>query len=180
MKATTFKEWAGSRTSIPFPYGRSGHTVGVRRGTLLLVVILLLAAMATVNWWVEEVLHSSPTAPLGGVATLAVGSLISLVLVTLVYAIEIAPLKRQGVRFLDVGADNDDYLRYVHPAIAATGEWETITEAARKHPPPSGKASGIHSLLWEAAGIKPTLDAGEILPVNSSHLSEIALLARGL
>lgn len=179
-KASSFKEWAGTRTGVPFPYGRGGHTIGVRRGTVVLVVVLLVIAVTLVNWLVESALHSSPTTLLGGGVTLVAGLGVCVVLSVLVHVIEVAPLKRRGVQFLDMEEDNDEYLRYVHPAVSSTDEWGGLSRMAREYSPPSEQASVIHSLLWEAAGIKPTLDAGEILPGDQSRLSEIALFARGL
>lgn len=179
-KASSFTEWAGIRSGVAFPYEKGGYRIGVRRGTILLVVSMLLVAIPTVGWLVEGVLRLPTTSFMGGLITLALGTLTCVALLALVYVIEVVPLKREGVRFFDVTEDDDDYLRYVHPSVASTEEWETLVGVAQEHSPPSEKSSGIHSLLWEAAGIKPTLDAGEIRDGDKSRLSEIALLARGL
>lgn len=179
-KAASFREWVGIRSGIAFPYEKGGHKIGIRRGTLLLVATLFIVAIPAVNWLVEGVLDSSATSLLGGGVTIASGIILCVLVLGLVHLIEVAPLKRQGVHFLNIEEDDDDYLRYVHPAVASTDEWTTLAGVAREHAPPSEKSSGIHSLLWEAAGIKPTLDAGEIRPDDESRLAEIALLARGL
>lgn len=179
-KAASLRGWLAVRTGVPFPYERGGHSIGLRRRTLILVVVLLLASMALVNWLVEAGLHSSPTALLGGVVTLIVGTGVCLLLFALVHVIEIAPLKRQGVQFLDIEEDDDDYLRYVHPRVSETPEWTVLADVAQEHAPPSEKAHGIHGLMWEAASIKPALDTGEIRSSDHDRLSETALLARGL
>lgn len=178
-KAASFTEWAGIRSGVAFPYEKGGYRIGVRRGTILLVVSMLLVAIPAVGWLVEGVLRFPTASFMGGLITLALGTFTCVALFALVYVIEVVPLKREGVRFFDVTED-DDYLRYVHPTVASTEEWETLVGVAQDHSPPSEKSSGIHSLLWEAAGIKPTLDAGEIRDDDRSRLSEIALLARGL
>lgn len=179
-KSASAREWLAVRSGIPFPYGKSGHSIGLRRGTVILGIALLLTSMTLVNWLVEAVFHSTPTAFFGGLVTLAIGMCVCALLLSLVYAIEVVPLKRQGIQFINVEEDSDDYLRYVHPKVSGTEEWGVLTVIAQEHSPPSEKAQGIHDLMWEVAGIKPTLDAGEIRPSDLERLSETALLARGL
>lgn len=179
-KASSLREWAGMRSAIPFPFDSAGHSVGIRRGTLALAVGILLASMLVVNWLVEGMLELPATGFMGGLATLGAGTAICALLLGLVYAIEVLPMKRRGVQFISMNEGDDNYLRYVHSTVSSTPEWKTLEQIAREHAPPSEKASAIHSLIWEAAGIKPTLDAGEILPRDRSRLDEMALLARGL
>lgn len=179
-KASSLREWVGIRSRVPFPYEQGGHSIGIRRGTLALAVVVLLVSMIVVNWMVEGVLGLSATSVPGGLATLGAGTVVCILLLALIYAIEVLPMKRRGVQFISIAEDDDDYLRYVHSAVSSTPEWKTLECVARENPPPSEKASDIHSLLWDAAGIKPTLDAAEILPHDRARMDEMALLARGL
>lgn len=180
VHGSSLREWASARSGVAFPYGKEGHTIGIRRGTLLAAFVLLVAAVSAVNWLIKEVLHLPTLSVAGGSATLALSTLVCILLLALMYVIEVVPLKRRGVQFMDIEEDDDDYLRYVHPAVSSTDEWGTLTRVASQHTPPSGESREVHALLWEAAGIKPTLDAGEIRPEGQSRLAEIALLARGL
>ena len=175
----SLRGWLGTRTGIPFPYSR-GHSIGLRRGTLILIIILFVGEIVPINWFIEERLGLSSATPLGGAAFLLAGMVASALVLALAYFIEVAPLKRVGVEFFDIEDSDDDYLRYVHPKVAETSEWECLEEAAKKHPPPDDKAHEAHLLIWEAAGITATLDAHEILPEDRDRLSEMALLARGL
>ena len=178
-KAHSLKDWLGIRTGIPFPYNR-GHSIGLRRGTLILAIALLVGEVIPVNWFIEKRLGLSSATFLGGSAFFLSGLVASTAVLTLIYFIEVAPLKRAGMEFLDIEDSDDDYLRYVHPKIVETREWESLEEAAKKHPPPGEKAHEVHLLMWEAAGITATLDAHEILPADRDRLSEMALQARGL
>lgn len=179
-KTSSVREWFGTRTGVPFPYDKEGHSIGLRRGTLVLGVVLLFAAMYAVNVLVEKVLHSSSTDALGIFAIVSLGTVTWILLLLMVYALDVAPLKRRGVRFISMEEDDDDYLRYVHPSVSSTPDWKTLADVANKFRPPSEKSTDIHSLLWDASGIKPTLDTGEIRPRDKARLTEMALLARGL
>lgn len=171
--------WLRARSRVPFPYeGR--HTIGLRHGTILVALALLVSLTVALRWLAEELTGIEPSGTAGGLMGLAVGTVACILTLALVYALEVLPLKRKGVRFVQADEDIEPYLRYVHSAVSATPEWESLTEVAREHSPPSEKASDIHRLLWDAAEIKPTLDASQVLPDDSARLSEMALLARAL
>lgn len=179
-KSASFRDWAGTRSRVPFPYERGGHTIGIRKGTLLFIGTLMLIAVLTANWAVDALFRVASLGQPGAFITLATGPVVCTLLLALLYAVEVRPLKRRGVKFIAVEEDDDKYLRYVHSAVVLTPEWAVLEGVAREHAPPSERSLGIHGLLWDAASIRPTLDAGEILPEDQSRLSEMALFARGL
>lgn len=179
-KSASFKDWAGTRSRVPFPYERGGRTIGIRKGTLLFIAMLMLVSMLTANWVIEGLFHVASLGQPGAFITLATGPVTCTLLLALLYAVEVRTLKRRGVKFIAVEAGDDKYLRYVHSAVVRTPEWAVLEGVAREHAPPSKRSLGIHDLLWDAASIRPTLDAGEIPPEDQSRLSEMALFARGL
>lgn len=179
-KARSLKTWTGVRTGVPFPYGRDGHSIGIRRGTLALTLPLLIGGALALRWLIEARLGLSPSSVAGGLLSLATAALFCALLLALIYSIEVLPMKRRGVRFVSVPDDDDDYLRYVHSKVADAPQWATLEDAARRYSPPAGGAAEVHALMWEAAGIKPTLDASEILAEDIARLDEMALQARDL
>lgn len=179
-KVSSVKEWLGVRSGFAIPYQKGGHVIGVRRGTLLFAGAFFFSILSAVTWLMEKYLHLEPFSALWTAATFLLGILSVPLALLLIYVIEVLPLKMRGVQFIDVEEDDDDHLRYVHPAVAETDEWGSLVQAAREHAPPSDNSARVHELLWETAGIKPTLDASEIRPADRDRLTENALLARGL
>lgn len=175
----SFREWVAARSRIPFPY-EGGYTVGVRNGTVLIAIAFMILFNGTVQVLFPLLMREWWSSYWGLFASLMMAIVGFGVLTVFVYAVEVRPLKRRSIHFVPVGSDDDNYLRYVHPVVCSTNEWRVLVEVAQECGPPSSKASEIHALLWTAAGIKPTLDAGELVPRDEIRLAEIALQARGL
>lgn len=176
----SWRAWAAGRSAVPLPYDGDGHSIGVRRGTLAVVLAVLAATTLTLRALFGSPLAVSPVAWGVVAGHLVMWAGVWGVLLAGVYAVEVWPLKRRGVRFTDVSYEDQSRARYVHPVVLDSPEWEALTEAAEHHAPPGRQARTVHRLLWEAAAIRPSLDTGHLLPDDSARLSEIALFTRGL
>lgn len=177
---TTFRAWAATRSQVPFPYQRGGHTIGIRYGTLMATAALGAAMVLTSLWAIGGGDAIPDQGNLEEAVTIAAGTLIGALLLALIYLVEVFPLKRRGIQFIPMPEDDDQYLRYAHLAIISTPEWGALEEMAHQLSPSAASAATVHGFLWEAAGMKPTLDAGEIRVADRARLREMALLSRGL
>lgn len=179
-KAASWREWAATRSAVPLPYDGDGHCIGVRRATLTVALVALTATTLTLRALFGSPLAASPVSWGVVAGHLAMWAGVWAVLLTGVWAVEVWPLKRRGVRFMHVSYDDQRHARYVHPVVLESPEWEALTVAARGHAPPSPRAAAVHRLLWEAAALRPGLDTGALLPEDDARLSEMALSIRDL